>query len=158
MTVFDFVSGILLGIILACISFVVTSSQRRAVRSILSGGIARSTVRRHPKQSTFLKEVGSQTRVVKLQGFLFFGTISKVETTIRKILEAASWSSNPIRFLVLDFSNASGADYSAAEAFVRLQRLLEDKGVVLVMCGSRPDSSVGLALRVSRSSLRGIRN
>lgn len=108
MTMFDFVSGIGVGILLACLSFVVSSSQRRAVRSILSGAIARSTVRRHPKQSAFLKEVGSQTRVIKLQGFLFFGTISACEGTIRKILEAASWSSNPIRFLVLDFSSASG--------------------------------------------------
>lgn len=160
--------GIGVGIILACVSFVVSSSQRRAVRSILSGSVARSTVRRHPKQSAFLQEVGRQTRVIKLQGFLFFGTISACETTIRKILEAASWSSNPIRFLVLDFSMASGAlshfsggefarrlisagfagvDFSAAEAFVRIQRLLEDKGVTLVLCGCPIDSSVGVALR-----------
>ena len=107
--VWDFVMGIGVGIILACVSFVVSSAQRRAVRSILNGSVARSTVRRHPKQSAFLKEVGRQTRVIKLQGFLFFGTISACEATIRKILEAASWSSNPIRFLVLDFSMASGA-------------------------------------------------
>lgn len=108
MTVWDFVVGIGVGIILACVSFVVSSSQRRAVRSILNGAVARSTVRRHPKQSAFLKAVGRQTRVIKLQGFLFFGTISACEGTIRKILEAASWSSNPIRFLILDFSMASG--------------------------------------------------
>lgn len=108
MTGWDFVAGIGAGIILACVSFVVSSSQRRAIRSILTGAVARSTVRRHPKQSAFLKEVGRQTRVIKLQGFLFFGTISACETTIRKILEAASWSKNPIRFLVLDFSMASG--------------------------------------------------
>ncbi|KAL8286302.1 hypothetical protein RQP46_004790 [Phenoliferia psychrophenolica] len=147
MTVWDFVMGIGVGIILACVSFVVSSSQRRAVRSILNGSVARSTVRRHPKQSAFLKEVGRQTRVIKLQGFLFFGTISACEATIRKILEAASWSSNPIRFLVLDFSMASGVDFSAAEAFVRIQRLLEDKGVTLVLCGCPIDSSVGVALR-----------
>lgn len=40
-----------------------------------------------------------------------------------------------------------GVDFSAAEAFVRIQRLLEDKQVVLVMCGCPADSSVGLALR-----------
>lgn len=108
MTGWDFVAGIGAGIILACVSFVVSSSQRRAIRSILTGAVARSTVRRHPKQSAFLKEVGRQTRVIKLQGFLFFGTISACEATIRKILEAASWSKNPIRFLVLDFSMASG--------------------------------------------------
>lgn len=44
-------------------------------------------------------------------------------------------------------AHPAGVDFSAAEAFVRLQRLLEDKGVILVMCGLRPDSSVGLALR-----------
>lgn len=108
MTVFDFVLGIGVGVLLACVSFVVSSSQRRAIRSILPGTIARSTVRRHPKQSAFLARAGSQTRVIKLQGFLFFGTISACEATIRGILEAASWSSDPIRFLVLDFSMASG--------------------------------------------------
>lgn len=165
---FDFVTGIGAGIVLACVSFVFQSSQRRAVRAILSGSVARSTVRRHPKQSAFLKEVGRQTRIMKLQGFLFFGTISGVETTIRKILEAASWSKNPIRFLVLDFSMASGAslndpclpraltsstralagvDFSAAEAFVRIQRLLEDKQAVLVLCGCPASSNVGIALR-----------
>lgn len=40
-----------------------------------------------------------------------------------------------------------GVDFSAAEAFVRIQRLLEDKQVVLVLCGCPIDSSVGLALR-----------
>lgn len=73
---FDFVMGIGVGIILACLSFVVSSSQRRAVRAILNGAVARSTVRRHPKQSAFLKEVGRQTCVIKLQGFLFFGSES----------------------------------------------------------------------------------
>jgi SulP family sulfate permease len=112
MTVWDFVVGIGVGIILACVSFVVSSSQRRAVRSILSGTVARSTVRRHPKQLAFLREAGKQTRVIKLQGFLFFGTISACERTIRKILEHAQWSANPIRFLVLDFSMASGQSFA----------------------------------------------
>lgn len=38
-------------------------------------------------------------------------------------------------------------DFSAAEAFVRIQRLLEDKGVVLVLCGCAANSGVGIALR-----------
>jgi len=111
MTVWDFVIGLAAGLILACVSFVVMSSQRRAIRSILTGSVARSTVRRHPKQTAFLKEVGKQIRVIKLQGFLFFGTISSCEATIRNILEAASWTKDPIRFLVLDFSMASGTLY-----------------------------------------------
>lgn len=49
--------------------------------------------------------------------------------------------------LVVDFSLANGVDFSGAEAFVRIQRLLEDKGVVLVLCGCSAESQVGLALR-----------
>lgn len=88
------------------------SSQRRTIRSILTGSVARSTVRRHPKQAAFLHEVGRQIRVVKLQGFLFFGTISNVEEAVRKMLDAASWSTSPIRYLIIDFSMASGASAS----------------------------------------------
>lgn len=135
MTAFDFTIGLAVGLILACVgllpplqlvsltdmictaqvSFVVMSSQRRAIRSILSGSSAHSTVRRHPKQSAWLADVGRQIRIVKLQGFLFFGTISNVEATVRKLLDAASWSDNPIRFLVVDFSMASGASDSSAQ-------------------------------------------
>lgn len=43
--------------------------------------------------------------------------------------------------------NNLGVDFSAAEAFVRIQRLLQDKEIVLVLCGCPVDSSVGLALR-----------
>ncbi|GAA5956958.1 hypothetical protein JCM10213_009307, partial [Rhodosporidiobolus nylandii] len=147
MTVFDFVWGLAAGLVLASVHFVILSSQRRAIRGIISGSVARSTVRRHPKQAAFLADVGKQIRVVKLQGFLFFGTISNVEVTVRKLLDAASWSHNPIRFLVVDFSMASGVDFSAAEAFVRMQRLLDERGVVLVLCGCPVDSPVGVALR-----------
>ncbi|GAA95269.1 hypothetical protein E5Q_01925 [Mixia osmundae IAM 14324] len=147
MTVWDFVVGIGVGIVVACAHFVVTSSQRRAIRSIISGETAKSTVRRPPSQSAFLREVGSQTRVIRLQGFLFFGTTSACETAIREILDVAAWSKSPIRFLVLDFTLASGVDFSAAEAFLRVQRLCETKSVGLVLCGCPPESPIGRALR-----------
>lgn len=100
-----------------------------------------------PRQSNFLRRVGSQIRIIKLQSFLFFGTVVKVEATIRELLDAASWEANPIRFLILDFSLASGVDFSAAEAFLRIQRLLEVREVVLVLCGCDPETPVGKSLR-----------
>ena len=130
----------------ACISFVIVSSQRQPIRAIMSGVTASSTVRRHPRQSAFLRRVGSQTRVIKLQGFLFFGTVVKVEAKIRDLLEEAAWHLAPIRFLLVDFSLASGVDFSAAEAFLRIQRLLQVKNVILVVCGCSAESPVGKAL------------
>ncbi|CAD6913165.1 unnamed protein product [Tilletia controversa] len=148
MTYWDFVIGILAGIVFACLFFVLQASRRRnTIRAIFDGSIARSTVRRHITQRRFLEQVGTQTQILKLQGFLFFGTINSVEDLIRRALDIATWQSNPIRFLIVDFDLVSGLDFSAAEAFTRLQRLLEAKDVVLVFCGLQPDSNVGIALR-----------
>ncbi|PWZ03688.1 hypothetical protein BCV70DRAFT_21920 [Testicularia cyperi] len=147
MTLWDFVMGILAGIIIACCFFVVQTSRRKTVRAIFDGSVARSTVRRHMIQRHFLDEVGTQTQIIKLQGFLFFGTITSVENLIRRALDIAAWNQNPIRFLIVDFTLVSGVDFSAAEAFLRINRLLMAKDVVLVFCGLTPDSEVGVALR-----------
>jgi SulP family sulfate permease len=69
MTVWDFVIGLLFGIILACIFFVVQSSRRRAIRTVFNGSTAKSTVRRPKSQRAFIQSVGTQTYVMKLQGF-----------------------------------------------------------------------------------------
>jgi len=105
-----------------------------------------STVRRPSAHRTYLREVSKQTTVVRLQGFLFFGTITNVEGSIRSLVEDSSWRQNPIRLLVVDLSLVYGVDMSAAEAFVRLQRLLSSKMVILVFCGFCMDSSVGKSL------------
>ncbi|KAJ1033908.1 hypothetical protein NDA16_000116 [Ustilago loliicola] len=147
MTYWDFVIGILAGIIIACCFFVVQISRRKTVRAIFDGSVARSTVRRHMIQRHFLDEVGTQTQIIKLQGFLFFGTINSVENLIRRALDIAAWNQNPIRFLIVDYTLVSGVDFSAAEAFLRINRLLMAKGVLLVFCGLSPESDVGVALR-----------
>ena len=79
--------------------------------------------------------------------YLFFGTITYVEEAIRNLLEAAQWTRNPIRFLVLDFSLVPGVDLSASEALVRIQHLLVSKRVTLVLCGFTMESSVALAFQ-----------
>jgi SulP family sulfate permease len=147
MTIFDFVIGLLLGVILACVFFVVQSSRRRPIRAVFTGSSAKSTVRRPRAQRAFIQNVGSQTMVMKLQGFLFFGTISVVEDEIRKLLDLAAWENHPIRFLIIDFYRVAGLDFSSAEAFVRIQRLLAAKDVLLVLTGVDPHSHVGTALR-----------
>lgn len=81
-----------------------------------------------------------------VSGFLFFGTITHVEETIRTLVEGPAWERGPIRFLILNLSLVAGVDMSAAEAFVRLQRLLVAKRVTLVLCGVPVESPVENAL------------
>ena len=149
MEAWDFVVGILVGILLACVSFVVQMSQISAIRGILPGNIARSTVRRHPVQRQYLQDAGRQIYTMKLAGHLFFGTIVGVENRIRALLLKETHPKELIRFLVLDFSNVDGVDYSAAEAFIRINRILSKTGVNMVLCGNAPNSEVGRSLRAA---------
>lgn len=142
----DFVVGIFVGIILAALNFVVQSSRRDAVRATYSGQIAVSTVRRPMIQRKFLQETGRQTVVFKLSGFLFFGTIVGVENEIRSQLEDENFDTQPLRFLVLDMTAVAGLDYSAAEAFSRVNRLLEQKDVKFIIAGIVLESDIGKAL------------
>ena len=79
-------------------------------------------------------------------GFLFFGTITHVEKTIRSVIEGPSWQQRPVQFLVLDLSLVGGIDMSSAEAFVRIHRVLSARCVTLVFCGFEFDSPIGRAL------------
>ncbi|KAM5540073.1 hypothetical protein V8D89_006213 [Ganoderma adspersum] len=146
MTVWDFVIGVLFGIIASCFFFVIQSSQRHSIRALYSGDSIMSTVRRPGAHRAYLHEASKQTTVVRLQGFMFFGTITQVEESIRQLFEEHAWHRTPIRFLVLDLALVAGVDLSAAEAFVRVQRLLASKRVVLVLCGFTVASDVGRAL------------
>ncbi|KAI4166475.1 MAG: hypothetical protein LQ343_008016 [Gyalolechia ehrenbergii] len=145
MGVWDFVIGILLGILLACVSFVLQTSRVSAIRSSLPGSIAASTVRRHPLQNRFLQDAGKQIYLMRLAGYLFFGTIVGVEKQIRTLL-LDKFQRDPIRFLILDLQNVDGVDFSAAEAFTRINRILRVKGVVLIICGISIDGEMGQAL------------
>ena len=147
MGVWDFVVGILVGIILAALNFVVQTSRRTAIRATYSGKVANSTVRRPPVQRRFLKETGEQIFVLKLAGFLFFGTIVGVENRIRSLLAEDAFRSRPLRYLLLDMTKINGIDFSAAEAFTRINRLLQKRDVQLIVSGIDVEGSIGLALR-----------
>ncbi|KAJ1942355.1 hypothetical protein GGF37_003149, partial [Kickxella alabastrina] len=121
MATLGFNEGIFLGILLACFFFILLYSRRSALRKTYTGSAVRSTVRRHYGQRRFLDGVCKQIQVMRLQGFMFFGTINGVEAYIRQLLEQRQWQTNPIRFLVLDFALVNGMDFSAAEAFIRVR-------------------------------------
>ncbi|KAF3389358.1 hypothetical protein F1880_004104 [Penicillium rolfsii] len=143
----DFVMGILVGIILACVNFVVQTSRKSAIRATFSGEIAGSTVRRPPIQQRFLHEAGHQTLIMKLGGYLFFGTIVNVENTMRGLIEEEAFNRQPIRFLILDFSRVYGLDFSAAEAFTRINRVLRKRNVQTTISGLNVEGEVGKSLQ-----------
>ena len=146
MGAWDFVIGIFVGIVLACVNYVVQTSRKSAVSATYSGTVASSTVRRPPVQLKFLKAAGQQTHIIKLTGFLFFGTIVGVESTIRALFDEDAFRDRPIRYLILDLAHIHGVDFSAAEAFTRISRILKPREVEMVVSGFDLDGDIGRSL------------
>lgn len=148
MGIYDFVVGVAVGIGLACLVYVVQTSRKTVIRAQFSGEIAESTVRRHPRQRNYLHRVGPQIRIVKLGGYLFFGSIVNVEKTVRALIDAEAFAASPIRYLILDFSHVTGVDFSAAEGFGRMNRVLRRRDVEMVLAGVNLDDEVGRSLKM----------
>ncbi|KAJ0134292.1 Efflux pump atB [Fusarium oxysporum f. sp. albedinis] len=149
MGVHDFVVGIGVGILLAFVSLVLQASRVPAIRGNYSGDIVTSTVRRNPSQHHYLHDVGRQIYIVKLTGYLFFGTIVSVEEKVRGLLDDSTFSKHPIKFLILDIWHVTGLDFSAGEAFNTISRLLDNKGVTLVLSGFDAETQLGQKLRAA---------
>lgn len=147
MGVYDFVVGIFAGIVLACLSYVVQTSRTPAVRSTYSGDVAESTVRRPRADRRYLSKVRDQIRVIKLSGFLFFGTIVSVEGYMRSLIEEKNFNQQPVSFIVVDFKHVTGVDFSSSEGFQRINRTLARKNVKMIVSGISFTSNVGQALQ-----------
>jgi SulP family sulfate permease len=150
MGAWDFVYGILIGIMLACVSFVIQASRTSAIKASYTGVVARSTVRRHFMQQKFLGEVGDQIYVLKLSGYIFFGTIVRIEQAVRDLLDERYFSKRPIRYLIIDIEAVTDIDFSASEAFARMKRLLDSKGVFMLLSGATEDVSAIRGLKAIR--------
>ncbi|KXS17779.1 hypothetical protein M427DRAFT_245685 [Gonapodya prolifera JEL478] len=133
MGILGFTEGVILGIIITCLFFVIWNSQKSVIRNSCTGADLRSTVHRLARQQLFLDHVGYQIRILRLHGSIFFGTVKQLDEQIMELLDNSS--TGPPRFLVIDFSIVSGMDYSASEAFHRIKRRLQSRGVYLVICG-----------------------
>lgn len=147
MGVYDFVVGIFTGIVLACLSYVVQSSRTPAVRATYSGDVAESTVRRPRADRRYLSKVRSQIRVIKLSGFLFFGTIVSVEDYMRSLIEEDTFEKQLISFIIVDFTHVTDVDFSSSEGFQRINRILSRKNVKMIISGISFASKVGQALQ-----------
>lgn len=147
MGAWDFVYGVLAGILLACLSFVVEAARRPVVLGSYTGLVARSTVLRHPKQQEFLKDVGNQICVIKLQGTVFFGSIGGVEEAIRDRFEKTKFHQDPIKFLIIDMKGVFSIDFSAAEGFRRILNLTNEFGTQLIISSVVDDDEIVIALR-----------
>jgi len=127
----NFLLGVGVGLVAMVILFVVNYSRIGVVQYALSGAEIKSNVERCAYHRQALREVGPQIYILKLQGYLFFGTANALLEQIRARV------SNPdqvkVRFIVLDFRRVSGLDSSAVISFVKARQLAESQGTTLLL-------------------------
>lgn len=137
MGLYDFVVGIMAGIILACLFFVISSARRSPITAKLSGEYAHSTVIRHPVLQNFLKDMGKQVFIIRLSGPLFFGTNSTLEKEVRSLFDCRLNNSfSSVKYLIIDLQNVSDIDYCTVDTFLKMKRLLDACRTRLVLAGA----------------------
>ncbi len=125
-----FLPGVGLGVVLAVILFVVNYSRINVIKHELSGANHQSTVERPDLYRKLLQRKGHWLVVLKLQGFIFFGTANTLFNQFRaRVLNP---DLQKPRYLLLDFHLVTGVDSSAMLSFRKMLQLAEQYGVMLI--------------------------
>ena len=140
-----FAWGILVGLIAAAVLFAVEYGRIDIVRYTLTGRDYQTGAGASDERLAALRTNGEAILLIRLQGYLFFGTAERLR---KRILERLADTTAPsIRFLVLDFDRVSGLDSSAVLSFIRLSQATAPAGFVLVL--------TGMSGEVKKAMLRG---
>ena len=125
-----FLEGIAVGVLAAVVMFVVSYSRINAVKHTLSGSTYHSKVERPLVHRQTLQESGGEIFILRLQGFIFFGTAQKL---LDQIKERLSDPGQPrLRFVILDFRQVVLLDSSAVFSITRMRQLAESQKIQMV--------------------------
>lgn len=131
-----FLEGVVLGLVLSVLLFVVKYSRVNVAKHEFSGATQQSNVERTDEQRKLLQQKGDAIYILQLQGFIFFGTANSLLDQIRQRLTLAS--PQALRFLVLDFHLVSGIDSSAVLNFSKIAKLAQQNDLTVVFAGVEP--------------------
>jgi SulP family sulfate permease len=126
-----FLPGVAVGLVAAVALFVVRYSRVDVIKHALTGEDQQSNIERALEDGEYLHARGRATLILELQGFIFFGTASRIMNRVKEALA----SEPELRFILCDFRRVSGIDSSAVVIFERITTLGKDHGVVMVLTG-----------------------
>jgi len=145
--------GVAVGIVAAITLFIHNYSRVNVVTHALSGADLRSNVERPPRDVRLLRDLGDGIYVLRLQGFIFFGTANDLLHDVRD--RAQRSDAAPLQFVVLDLRRVSGLDSSAMFSLSRVQQLAVKHGFALVLTGLGPTTAERLGLTGGAAGSRG---
>jgi SulP family sulfate permease len=125
---FGIVTGVIMGVVIASLNFVVTFSRQSVVKQRFTAGTRRSNVERTAAELAWLTEHGTRLHGFVLQGHIFFGTASSLLEEIRAVLGQGE-------ALLIDFWMVYTIDASSVVVLRKLLRLAGERNTQLVFTG-----------------------
>ena len=122
--------GLVIGLVLAVVLFAVNYGRTEMVHEVAFGETYHSNVDRPAGEREVLEAFSDRVQILRVSGFVFFGTSSGLLERIRRRVEAG-----PLRFLVIDLRRVTGMDASAVLSFRKVAQLAEANGIELVFAG-----------------------
>ena len=144
-----FLDGILVGLLAAVLLFVIDCARIDVVRQSPVGLDCRSNVDRGPRARRALARCSDELLVLRLHGYLFFGTVQRFVERLRGRLADRA---GPVRFVLVDLEKVVGIDTSAIRAFERLRARGRDQGFTLLLSGGSDRARVLLGGSVAAPS------
>jgi len=126
-----YLPGVEVGLVLAVVLFAVSYGRIEIVREVPFGDIYTSNVDRPAEQHALLRTMAGRVQILRVNGFIFFGTTNGLLERIRKRVEAS-----PPRFLAIDLRRVTGVDSSGVAAFVKVLHMAEANGFEVVFAGA----------------------
>jgi len=130
----DLMWGIVLGLILTTILFVINYGRVNPIQIELSGATFRSRVNRGVQHNALLQAQGDQLLIFKLHGFIFFGSANRLFEQLRQSIITRN-TSTPTHFVLLDFEHVRGVDSTSMLSFGRLLQFSHANSIELVLTG-----------------------
>ncbi|MFQ5929659.1 MAG: SulP family inorganic anion transporter [Acidobacteriota bacterium] len=127
-----YLEGVGIGVLIAMVFFAVNYSRVDVMKHVLSGETHRSNVERPGSQQELLQKKGGQILILRLHGFLFFGSANTLFEKVRQRIDAGGPGQEPVRYVVLDFQLVKGLDSSAVLSFLKMKQLAQAKHMVLL--------------------------
>jgi sulfate permease, SulP family len=125
-----FLEAIAVGVLVAAALFVIQYSRVSIIRNALNGQNFHSNVDRPKAHRDLLNERGAEIHILRLQGFIFFGTIQAILNDVRaRLIQEGTPKFN---YLILDFQRVTRLDSSAVFGIRRLKQLTQSSGVLMV--------------------------
>jgi SulP family sulfate permease len=127
----SFLAGIIVGLAAAIILFAIQYGRVDVIRHEMSGTDYQSSVESSEHRRALLLDHGAAIFIVRLQGFLFFGTADRLRRRVQERMTAAEPSPHP--FVLIDFQRVTGLDSSTVLSFIRIGQIARRAGSVVVL-------------------------